>query len=103
MEGTMSELALVAEFQVGAQGLELFMAAAKREMRAVRASEPGCVGFDVVLFDEAIGRGAFVEVFEDQAAVDAHRETPHFSAFFEKIADLEVTWAVRRGTAVSVE
>ena len=99
----MSELALVAEFQVGAQGLELFMAAAKREMRAVRASEPGCLRFDVILFDEGTGKGAFVEVFPDQAAVDAHRETPHFSAFFEEIAELEVTWSVRRGTAVSVD
>lgn len=94
---------MVAEFQVGAQGLELFMAAAKREMRAVRASEPDCIGFDVILFDEGTGKGAFVEVFTDQAAVDAHRETPHFAAFFEEIADLEVTWSVRGGTAVSVE
>lgn len=99
----MSELALVAEFQVEAQGLELFLAAAKREMRAVRTREPGCLGFDVILFDEGTGEGAFVEVFRDQAAVDAHRETPHFAAFFEEIADLEVTWSVRRGMAVSID
>jgi quinol monooxygenase YgiN len=100
-EEPMPQVALLAEFEVKAQDLELFLAAAKRELEAVRGSEPGCLGFDVVLFDEEVGRGAFVEVFEDQAAADAHRDTPHFTAFFDEIAEIDVTWSVRRGTALS--
>ena len=98
----MSQVTLLAEFEVKTQDLDLFIAAAKREMQAVGASAAGCLGFEVLLFDEETGKGAFVEVFKDQAAADAHRETPHFSEFFEEIEDIEVTWSVRRGTAVSV-
>ncbi len=99
----MSQVTLLAEFEVKTQDLDLFIAAAKREMQAVGASAAGCLGFEVLLFDEETGKGAFVEVFKDQAAADAHRETPHFSAFcFEEIEDIEVPWSVRRGTAVSV-
>jgi len=102
-EKAMSQVTLLAEFEVKTQDLDLFIAAAKREMQAVGASAAGCLGFEVLLFDEETGKGAFVEVFKDQAAADAHRETPHFSAFcFEEIEDIEVPWSVRRGTAVSV-
>lgn len=57
--------------------------------------------FEPVLFDEAAGEGAFLEVFEDQAAADAHRDAPHFAAFFDEIAEIDVTWSVRRGAALS--
>ena len=97
----MPQVALLAEFEVKAQDLDLFLAAAKRELAAVRATEPGCLGFDVVLFDDEVGKGAFVEVFEDPAAADAHRHTPHFTAFFEEIAAIDVIWSVRRGKALT--
>ena len=43
--------------------------------------EPGCLGFD--FYANADGSDTFVsvETFRDQAALDAHRETPHFKAF----------------------
>ena len=82
----MAQVALLAEFEVEAQDLDRFLAAAKRELAAVRQSEPGCLRFDVILLDGDGGRGVFVEVFRDQAAAESHRETAHFAAFFEEIA-----------------
>ena len=99
----MSQVALLAEFEVQGQDLDLFLAAAKRELRAVRANEPGCLRFDVVVFDDQPGRGMFVEVFKDQAAADDHRDTPQFSAFFDDISEIDVTWTVRRGAALSTD
>ena len=96
----MSQRALLAEFEVKPEDLDLFLAAAKRELEAVRANEPGCLRFDVLVFDEEPGRGAFFEVFRDQAAFDAHGDTPHFKAFFEEIAGIDVNWTVRRGAAL---
>ena len=97
----MSQVALVAEFEVSAGDLDRFLSAAKSELEAVRASEPGCLRFDVVLFDEEPGNGVFIEVFEDQAASTAHRSTPHFEAFFRDISGIDVKWHIRRGTALS--
>jgi len=98
-----SQVGLIAEFQVNLEDMDLFLEAARRELASVRSSEPGCLRFDVVLFDEQPGHGAFVEVFEDDAAAKTHRETEHFAAFFNDISEIEVTWSARRGHALTVE
>ena len=97
----MPEVGLVAEFRVKPADVEQFLAAAMRELRAVRSDEPGCARFDVVVFDEAVGHGAFVEVFRDETAAETHRQTPHFKAFFEEISDLNVEWSTHRGRALT--
>ena len=89
--------ALIAAFEVAEGDLERFLSAAKEEQAAVQKNEPGCLRFDIVLFDEAEGRGAFVEVFADEAAAARHPEQPHFKAFFAAIEDIEVRWTVQRG------
>ena len=94
----MTELALLAEFEVNPRQLDRLLAAARRELRAVRANEPACRTFEVVLLNEAEGRGVFFEIFENEAAAAAHREFPHFTAFHEEIAGLDVRWSPRRGT-----
>ena len=94
------QVALIAEFEVAVKDRDSFLAAAKQELAAVREQEPGCLRFDVIVFDEAGSGGAFVEVFADQAAADIHRETPHFKAFFDAIQTLDVQWITRRGAAI---
>ena len=43
--------------------------------------EPGCAGFDFYVNFDGSDTFVSVEHFKDQAALDAHRETPHFRAF----------------------
>jgi quinol monooxygenase YgiN len=93
-------IALIAEFTVPTRDLERFISAARQELEAVRAGEPGCLRFDVIVFDEAGGQGAFVEVFADQEAADEHAEFDHFTAFFDAIEDIDVQWTMRRGVAI---
>lgn len=95
------ELALIAEFEVAAKDRERFLAAAKQELDAVRDDEPGCLRFDIIVFDEGACRGAFVEAYADQAAADLHPELPHFKAFFDAIEDIDVQWRLRRGETMS--
>lgn len=97
----MRQIALIAEFKIDAADQEKFLVAAEQELRDARKNEPGCLRFDVILFDEEDGNGAFVEVFADQAAADKHRELSHFKQFFDAINDIDVTWKTRRGTALS--
>ena len=96
------QVGLIAEFKVPASNMQRFLYAAREELRAVRENEPGCLRFDVVVFDDDEGRGAFVEVFADQAAADLHRELPHFGRFFKEVADLDVHWTPHRGQALEV-
>jgi len=96
----MTQVALLAEFEAKEQDLDLFLAAAQREVSAVRANEPACLTFEVILLNNEKGRGVFVEIFKDQAAAEAHRDTPHFTAFFDEIARLDVRWTPRRGVVL---
>src|SRR5262245_34368580 len=96
----MAQVALLAEFEVKEQHLDAFLAAARREVTAVHANEPACLSFEVILFNGEKGRGVFVEIFKDQAAAEAHRTTPHFIAFFDEIAGLDVSFSPRRGAVL---
>jgi quinol monooxygenase YgiN len=102
MEGPMPRVALLAEFEVGVEHLDAFLAAARREAKAVRRDEPGCPLFEVMLLDGEEGRGVFVELFEDRDAAAAHRTTPHFVAFHAETAGLGVRWSSRRGVVLEV-
>ena len=95
------QVALIAEFRVPTEHLDSFLVAARAELVAVRLNEPGCIRFDVIVFDEGEGSGVFVEVFADQDAAHRHRELPHFAAFFDAIKDMRVQWNARRGEALT--
>ena len=99
----MTEVALLAEFEVKPQDLDRFLFAARRELQAVRANEPTCRTFEVVLLNAAEGRGVFVEIFKNEAAAAAHRGFPHFTAFHEEIAELDVRWSSRRGATLGTD
>ena len=97
----MTQRAMIAEFELRPEELEKFVTAAKQELREARENEPGCLRFDVLLFDEKEGTGAFVATFADQSAYDRHRDYPHAKEFFDAIKDIDVSWKVRRGNALS--
>lgn len=94
------QVGLIAEFKVPTKDFDRFLAAAQRELQAARQNEPSCLRFDVIVFDEVEGGGAFVEVFADQDAAQEHRELTHFKAFFDEINDIEVQWTTHRGKAI---
>ena len=94
------QVGLIAEFEVPEKDLGSFVAAARQELRAVRKNEPGCLRFDVIVFDEGEGRGAFVEIFADQDAAQKHREHAHFKQFFDEIKGIDVQWTMHLGKAI---
>jgi len=46
--------------------------------------EPGCLRFDVIQDRDDPNRFYFYEIYRDEAALEAHRQTPHFKLYFEK-------------------
>ena len=64
--------ALMVQLNVEAEHLSSFLEASKQVARASVHNEPGCRRFDIMQDLDVLTRVAFVEVFDDDAAVAAH-------------------------------
>ena len=84
----MGRYVVVADFQVKPGKLGEFVEIAKVDAAASVANEPGCHRFDVATPRDGSDRVIFYEIYEDEAAFNAHLETPHLKAFRDGIADL---------------
>ncbi len=89
------QFVIVAEFEVKPEALERFLELAKVDARQSVANEPGCHQFDVTV-DRAAARVLLYEVYDDEAAFDAHLKTPHLASFRAGIEPLMVSRNVRR-------
>jgi quinol monooxygenase YgiN len=61
-------------------------AAAKNARQSVQ--EPGCLRFDVVQSADDPTRFVLVEIYRDEAAVAAHRETAHYKEWRDAVAPM---------------
>ena len=91
---------IIAEFEVKPDKLEQFLELAKTDASQSVAKEPGCHQFDVSLDREQPNRVVLYEVYANEAAFDAHIETPHLAAFRAGIEGFFVSRHVRRLTRV---
>ena len=91
---------IIAEFEVKPDRLEQFLELAKTDASQSVAVEPGCHQFDVTLDREQPNRVVLYEVYDDEAAFDAHLRTPHLEAFRTGIDNLVVSRQLRRLTRV---
>jgi quinol monooxygenase YgiN len=91
---------IVAEFEVKPDKLEQFLELARTDAAHSVEREPGCRQFDVTLDREQPNRVLLYEIYDDEAAFDAHLETPHLAAFRADIESLIVSRQVRRLTRV---
>ena len=66
---------------------DLFAEYIAEEARDVIANEPGCRSFMVSRSVENPKTFTLAEVYDDKAALDAHRLTPHFLLFQERVTE----------------
>lgn len=76
-------IALVVRLDVHAERLEQFLAAIKENAARTFNDEPGCYYFDVTQDTKNPLHFVFYELYEDEAAIDAHRAAPHFARWRE--------------------
>ena len=84
----MSGYVVVAQFEVKAGQLSAMVDAAKIDAAASVANEPGCRRFDVLVPRDGAERVVLYEIYDDEAAFQAHLETPHLKAFRDAIGPL---------------
>ncbi len=68
--------------------------------RAAVRDEPGCRDFRVFRSEDDPDTFVLVEEYDDAAALEAHRATPHYAAFGAAAGDLIVEKTLRRLAAV---
>ena len=81
---------IIAEFRApGAHRTEFLDLCRFDSTRSVH-DEPGCQQFDVLTVDAAPDAVVLYEVYDDEAAFDAHKRTPHYATFAEGVARLGI-------------
>ncbi|AXV81653.1 putative quinol monooxygenase [Ralstonia solanacearum] len=78
----------IAQLDVDPQRLEEFKAVAQESVSASMHAEPGVFAMYAVALKENPYRFMVFEMYKDEAAYNAHRETPHFRKFFESTQDM---------------
>lgn len=71
-------LALIVEFRIKAAHVDAFDAAIRCNARSSVDDEPGCRQFDVCRDPDDAALFFLYELYDDEAAIQAHLQSPHF-------------------------
>jgi autoinducer 2-degrading protein len=81
-------LALIVSLRVKPDQRDKFLAAAEDDSICSVRDEPGCQRFDVLQDDQDENHFFFYEVYQDQAAFQAHGQAPHFARWRAAAAEV---------------
>jgi quinol monooxygenase YgiN len=85
------------DFRLKPGTFERFRSLIVENARASVRDEPGCRQFDVVTPIGEADRVVLYEIYDDAAAFEVHKRTPHFAAFDRDSAPLVAAKAVTLG------
>ena len=89
-------LALIVEMHLRPGRSTEFLPLILENGRRSIADEPGCRRFDVLAPAEGADRVVLYEIYDDEAAFDAHRTTDHYIEFRAAARDLITETVVQR-------
>jgi quinol monooxygenase YgiN len=92
----MNPIAIQVTLRVHAGKGEAFVPPILANAEGARRDEPDCHDFQVFRAEDDPDVFVLFEVYTDAAALDVHRETPHYRAFQEAAGDLIAGKEVRR-------
>lgn len=79
-----------------------FLAAMLSNAEASARDEPGCRIFDVLEMRDEPDTFLLYEIYESQAAFEDHKQTPHYKACREVVAELIERQTVLRSDVISM-
>lgn len=88
-------ISLVIVVEVNPERIAMFSDFIKEEAADAVANEPGCRQF---LVSQSVGEPnvfTLAEAYDDVAALELHRETPHFILFQERVKEFDLIVAKR--------
>jgi autoinducer 2-degrading protein len=74
-------LAMWVKVRVKPEGRERFLKAIEVDALGSERDEPGCLRFNVLQDQEDPNVYYFYEVYRDEAALEAHRQAPHYAVW----------------------
>ncbi len=80
-------IALIVTINIKDGHKDAFMASLEGDARGSNNDEPGCLRFDVLQDNEHPNRIHLFEVYDDEAALEAHRNAPHYTKWRAEVAD----------------
>lgn len=92
---------LIVEMNVKPSERERFLEILIHDAQQSVSVEPGCVRFDLLEDVHTPNKFYFYEVYTDEAAINAHSDTPHFKQFFEALPDL-IVGELKRNVAANI-
>ena len=93
-------LAISVKARVKPEHREQFLKAIEHDALHSERDEPGCVRFNVLRDEKDENVYYFYEVYEDQAALEAHRATPHYAVWRAAAETLDGPTEATRCTSV---
>ena len=88
-------LVLIVNVQVKPGKRDEFLEVIRDDAESTASKEEGNFQFSVIQNNDDADNFSLVEVYRDQAALDAHRLTPHFLKYREATADIYARDPVR--------
>ena len=79
----MSAFVLVVHVEIKPNAVDKFMPLLLENAKAARETEPGCRQFDIVVDPKDPTKVVFYEVYDSEAAFQAHQQTPHFKKYLD--------------------
>lgn len=84
----MSKFVLTVGLVIKPEQVDRLMSMLLENAKAARETEPGCRQFDVLVDPKDRTRVMLYEVYEDDAAFQAHQQTPHFKRYIAEAIPL---------------
>jgi autoinducer 2-degrading protein len=84
----MGGFAIIVEFDLLEGSFDLFHQEVAKNAKASKAEEPGCWVFDILIPNKDENRITLYEVYDDEAAFQAHLLSPHFKDFSNRVSGL---------------
>lgn len=78
-------ISLLVTLEIAPDRVDEFLAYIKEEAADARAKEPGCRRFEISRSVDRPNVFTLTEGYDDLAALEAHRQTPHFLLFRERV------------------
>ena len=80
-------IVLIVTIQMKPEHREAFLESMIADARGSANDEPGCLRFDVLQDNEDTNRIHLYEVYQDEAALEAHRQAPHYIKWRNTVKD----------------
>ncbi len=84
----MTAFAIWVQFHVKEGTMDRFLEALDDDARHSMADEPACHQFRVLVPEDEKNTVYLFEVYDNEAALDTHRNTPHYARFSKAVEEL---------------